>query len=569
MSSTVWSQLINRIVEWINDGQFSEAERFLRLFLCLSRSPPPYYHVRFVILLGHCVDDRETAKHLAWSADSRLHDMFLKWPVETTTPSGRQVMDKLLRMLDDLDEKIFADQLVDDDYPGLLLETPVKLAEGDKETAAKVEEGVPLTKDVRVPGQHKKFSQNVEEQSQDAKSQQHSDSQSRVGKQTALTKLKQMEREQGDDDFTFFLPEKSIYYDSDKKITYTKYKQPPVELGQVSKQAKICTSDNTSPSNPVIYSSARSQEEVAELGNIPEEINVSIQEPPPFRVRSSILPLHNCDEDSPGGGGECIICGNIGFYNVRRARTARDTAEAARREHEMTGEFAPQDATAENEQAATMAGTRWKRTILDPHAFSESRKNQLASGDVPNEGHSANDASAGEPKKMNIAEELNMTSSGESPQSESSSPKKTMAPASTKSSSPRPASSNHPASAHQQADNVSAQAESTPSRSQPKPGMAQSGIARSHGTPLLSTSQNVRPIQKDGQTAAQEFSRSSLMGKAKDTVNRVRNTLTSSTSNIISTIGRTLTHRIKRRPESTAGSVVGEGQGGSTAGRDK
>ncbi|KAH0353890.1 hypothetical protein KCU83_g2806, partial [Aureobasidium melanogenum] len=101
-------------------------------------------------------------------------------PFETTTASGRRIMDKLLRMLDNLDEKLFADQHVDDDYPGLLAEGPVK------------------------------FSKDADEQSQDTKSQQRSDLKSKVGKKTAITNSTRVEREQEDDDLTFFLLNKKL-----------------------------------------------------------------------------------------------------------------------------------------------------------------------------------------------------------------------------------------------------------------------------------------------------------------------------------------------------------------------
>ncbi|KAG9758818.1 hypothetical protein KCU73_g3706, partial [Aureobasidium melanogenum] len=166
-------------------------------------------------------------------------------------------MDKLLRMLDDLDEKLFADQHVDDDYPGLLAEDPVK------------------------------FSKDAEEQSQDSKSQQRSDLQSKVGKKAAVTNSTKVEREQDDDDFTFFLPNKKLS----------------------------------------------------------ELINVSAQGLPPFRsVIESFLPLHDCLEDSPTAfstvGSGCAICGNTNIDNVRTARTARDLAETGFKERILAAESA-------------------------------------------------------------------------------------------------------------------------------------------------------------------------------------------------------------------------------------
>lgn len=99
-------------------------------------------------------------------------------------------------------------------------------------------------------------------------------------------------------------------------------------------------------------------------------------------------------------------------------------------------------------------------------------------------------------------------------------------------------------------------------------GTAQSGLARSASTPLLS--QNAGPIQQGDQTAAMQSLRSSLLKrvkhKAKDTVN----TLKSSVGSFSGTIGRSLSRSTRRRQESIAGSVFGDGSlEESTAGRNK
>ncbi|KAH0028099.1 hypothetical protein KCU78_g3741, partial [Aureobasidium melanogenum] len=113
---------------------------------------------------------------------------------------------------------------------------------------------------------------------------------------------------------------------------------------------------------------------------------------------------------------------------------------------------------------------------------------------------------------------------------------------------------------------VSVQAESSRSRSQPMAGTAQSELPRAHSTPLLGTSQNVGPIQKDGQTAAQESLRSSL----KDSLNSGWTGTKSGISSTIGTLGRTLVHRSKRRPDSIAEFELGDdSREGSTADLEK
>ncbi|KAG9660205.1 hypothetical protein KCU95_g12565, partial [Aureobasidium melanogenum] len=646
MPATEWSTHINRIVDWINDGHLSLAEKWLRSIL--ASSPPPYYDIRCVILLAHCVDDRTRAKSLARGADSLLHHWYLTRPVETTTASGRRLMDKLLGMLDDLDEKLFADQLVDDDFPGVLVENPVK------------------------------FSKDAEDQSQDTLSQQRNDFQSKTGKGTAPTKSNKLEREQDDDDFTFFLPGKKTL----------------------------------------------------------KEDNVIVQKPPPFRsVIRSFLPLHDCHEDSPtffftnDKGSGCAICGNTNIDNVRTARTARNLAEYGSKERilaaesalrkrkfdkpaegeeellaesaegdlfeedaEMTGQN-EKESQAEEEEIVVIksdgvdfesrdlplgppasnprsrntnreslsieqslmfndtdrsrgrspgflssllnlrsplkkqflsrfspvksspnsthdfvSGSRLRQrdaaisptpghsekkkavipgpSVSKPHQVQDRNialpglstlpnkekqdtkidKPKTIPRDVPDELSLDEDAAGGKVKKVAMSEILHSDQHEEALKSKPSSSTKVKHSASVRSSRTRPAFFESTAPAAAKAAPVSVQAEVTRSSNQPVLDTSQSGLSRSSSTPLLDTSQNAEPIQKDCQTVAQE----SLRFPSRDSLNTGWTSLKSSTRNTISTLGRTLTHKSKHRPDSTAGSKLGDGsQEGSTAGLDK
>ncbi|KAG9530065.1 hypothetical protein KCU93_g3023, partial [Aureobasidium melanogenum] len=643
MPATDWSTHINRVVDWINDGRLSLAEKCLRSIL--ANFPPPYYDIRCVILLAYCVDDRTRAKSLARAADSLLHHWYLTRAVETTTANGRRLMDKLQGMLDDLDGKLFADQLVDDDFPGVMVENPVK------------------------------FSKDAEEESQDSKSQQRNDFQSKTGRGTALTKSNKLERERDDDDFTFFLP--GI-----------------------------------------------------------KENSVIFQKPPPFRsVIRSFLPLHDCHEDSPkffftnGKGSGCAICGNTNIENVRTARTARNLAEYGSKERILAAESAlhkwkldnpaegEEELVAESaegdlfEEDAEMAGQKEKESQaeeeetvviksdgvdfesrdlpLGPPASNPRSRNtnkeslsteqslmlndtdkskgrssgflsslwnpksplkkqflsrfnpvksspdsthDLVSGsrirqsdaaisptpgrsenkkavipgpsvskphevqdrnialpglstphieekqdtkidkpkmipkDVPDELSSDGDVAGGKGEKATMSEILHSDQHEEALKSRPSSPTKLKHSASARSSRTHPTTFDCIAPVTAKAAPVSVQAESSRSLSQPMAGTAQSELPRAHSTPLLGTSQNVGPIQKDGQTAAQESLRSSL----KDSLNSGWTSTKSGIGSTIGTLGRFLTHRSKRRPESTVGSELGDdSQEGSTAGRDK
>ncbi|KAG9906760.1 hypothetical protein KCU94_g4485, partial [Aureobasidium melanogenum] len=187
--------------------------------------------------------------------------------------------------------------------------------------------------------------------------------------------------------------------------------------------------------------------------------------------------------------------------------------------------------------------------------------------DVPDELSLDEDAAGDKVKKVAMSEILHSDQHEEALKSKPSSSTKVKHSASVRSSRTRPAFFESTAPAAAKAAPVSVQAEVTHSSNQPVLDTSQLGLSRASSTLLLDRSQNAGLIQKDGQTAAQESPRSSL----RDSLNIGWTSLKSSTRNTIGTLGRTLTHRNKRRPESTAGSVLGDGgsQEGSTGGRDK
>lgn len=204
-------------------------------------------------------------------------------------------------------------------------------------------------------------------------------------------------------------------------------------------------------------------------------------------------------------------------------------------------------------------------------------KAKMIPRDVPDEPNSDKGVAGVKGKDWHITEMLRSGPDEEALKSRPSSPTKLKHSASARSSRTRPTTFDRTrptafertAPATATAAHVSVQAESSRSRSHPTPGMAQSGIVRSHSTPLLSTAQNAGPLLKDGQTAAQESLRSSLRDSLNSGWTSTKSGI-SSTIGTIGTLGRTLTHRSKRRPDSTAGSELGgDSQEGSTAGRDR
>ncbi|KAG9575534.1 hypothetical protein KCU97_g14148, partial [Aureobasidium melanogenum] len=518
-------------------------------------------------------------------------------PFETTTASGRRIMDKLLRMLDNLDEKLFVDQYVDDDYPGLLAEGPVK------------------------------FSKDADEQSQDTKSQQRSDLKSKVGKKTAITNSTKVEREQDDDDFTFFL--------LNKKLS--------------------------------------------------ELINVSAQELPPSRfVIGSFLPLHDCHEDSPTAfstvGSACAICGNTNIDNVRTARTARNLVETGFKERILVAESALRkqkfDKPAEGEEElmadsakgellekdAEMTGQKENESQAEevetvviksddvdfesrdlplgspasnprsrmtnreslsteqslvfndtdkskrnsfpfssvgdfeaplkrqqtPFSFtpirvvpdstynfaSASRLRQISQPrqvqdrnislpglsippikekedtevdkpnmiprDVPDEPNPDEGVAGGKGKNMHITEILRSDPHEEALKSRPQSPTKVRHSVSAKSSRPRTASSSHSALAPQQANNVSDQAENSRSSSTSVLDMEQVELPNPYSVPLSEMSKNVEPSHEIPQSTKRNY-RSSVKGVCKRSVDSLANLKNS-------TIGKVITRNRRRHP---------------------
>ncbi|KAK6000989.1 hypothetical protein QM012_003072 [Aureobasidium pullulans] len=555
MSGINWSAHFNRLVDWIDDGEFARAESHLQLLRGLSTPLPPYYGIRCIILIAHCVEDRALAKNLAWQADVSLHHWYMTRPAETTTASGRRAMDKLLRQLDKLDEKLFADQTVDDDYPGILVQNPGKSSKEEKETTAKVEERDSSTTNCKICSEQKRTSQ-------------HTD-----GKKTALARSTKLEREQEDDDFTFFLRRKVI-----SKESKASNQEPP-------------------PSRFVIRSFL--------------PLHHCYQDSPADRPAFS----------SSDKGSGCAICGNINIYNVRQARTARDLAESASKELNLaagsalqhrqffmfgTLEDTPRQAERKNEDITRSDAAPVDSTSsIHPHPQSHNKtpvirgpshsdpvqiqdrkiavpgpsishveqsedpkvsqqalpkpeKVEIVPEDVPKEPSSDRDASDCNGKEMNVSELLHSSVPEQSLKWKSPSSRKVMLRASVRSSRSRPRSLfDHTTPASAQIADVSFQAEAPRSASRLMLSVLQPALTRSSSTPLLSTPQNARSIQKNDQGAAQISLRSPLVNGFRGSLNDARDSVRDALRK--STLARSLTQRGKRRPDLTAGSVVGDG----------
>lgn len=208
-----------------------------------------------------------------------------------------------------------------------------------------------------------------------------------------------------------------------------------------------------------------------------------------------------------------------------------------------------------------------KDTNISQQSLTKPEKVKMNPSDVPDEPNPDEDTADGNGKNLDIAGMLRSFPPGEALKSTSSSPRKVMPSASVRSSRPLPhlIFEREPAvPAH--TTNVSIHAEVARSASQLMLDTSQSRLARLFGTPLLSTSQNAGPVQKDGQTAAQKSLRSSL----RNSINSGWTSIKSSAGSTFNTVGRSLSRSTRRRPQSTAGSVLGEGsQERSTAGCDK
>ncbi|KAG9844744.1 hypothetical protein KCU98_g3562, partial [Aureobasidium melanogenum] len=507
-------------------------------------------------------------------------------------------MDNLLRMLDDLNEKLFPDQHVDDDYPGLLVESPVK------------------------------FSKDAEEQSQDTKSQQRSDLQSKrsgaapfrsvigsflplhdchedsptafstVGSagcaicgninidnvrtartardlaetgvkeripaaESALRKWKFDKPAEGEEELVTDSAEGDLF-EEDAEMTGQKEKAPQAE----EVETVVIKSDGVdfeSRDLPLGSPASNPRSHMTNRESLSTEQSLMFNDADKSRGRSSgflssllnlksplkkqFLSRFNPVKSSPNSTHEFVSGSRL---RQRDAAISPTPGQSEKKKAVIPG---PSVSKPRQVQDRNIALPGLSTPPIEEKQDTKIDKPKTTPRDVPDELSLEEDAAGGKGKKVAMSEILHSDQHEEALKSKPSSSTKVKHSASVGSLRTRPAFFESTAPAAAKASPVSVQAEVIRSSNQAMLDTSQSGLSRSSSTPLLYTSQNAGLIQEDGQTAAQESLRSSL----RDSLNTGWTSLKSSTRNTIGALGRILTHRNKPRPESTAGSVLGDG----------
>ncbi|KAH0162292.1 hypothetical protein KCU67_g6000, partial [Aureobasidium melanogenum] len=482
MEAEKWSVRFSKVVDLFNDGQFSVAAKEARVLL---KGPeiPDYYHIRCFILLARSTTELWEVQISYDCAKYIWTDMRSRWPAETTNPRGKQIMNKLRCMLNELSADKLAIWPENTDYIPGLGKGQAHLAEENEDIPPDAEEGDIFVEDAERLGQKEK--------------------------ETALIRSDNVEAEIDDDYLTLF---------------------------------PFNNNNNNNDSNRESVSTEQSL-----VFNVTD------------KSKTSSFPLSSVsDFESPLKTQQTPFS----FTPIRVVPDSTYNFASASRLRQIDADTSPTPGHSEKKKA-TIPGLstppiKKQDTKID--------KPKMTSKDVPDELSSKGDTAGGKSEKGTMSEVLHSDQHEESLKSKPSSSTKVKHSASIRSSRTRPTFCESTAPTAAKATSVSVQAEVTRSSNQPVLDTSQSGLSRSSSTPLLDTSQNAGIIQKDGQTVAQESLRSSL----RDSLNTGWTSLKSSTRNTIGTLGRTLTHRNKRRPESTAGSVLGDSsQEGLIAGPDK
>ncbi|KAG9569067.1 hypothetical protein KCU71_g2858, partial [Aureobasidium melanogenum] len=499
-----WATRLNNVKFLFNNEKFALAEREARSLLD-EPMLPPYYRIQCLVVLAQCLEEWHQAKYYQNIAEHLWHRMQLLWPADRLTPKENAIMARLRLMLDELEEDMLAEQPDDTEYLEDLKKQQSELAEAYKEVLAEFAEGDPFEEDVEMTDQKEKEFEDEEEE-------------------TVVIKSDGVDFESHD------LPLNAPALNPPSRNTNRE---------SLSTEQSFMWSDTDK--------SKRSSFPLSSLGDFESPLK---RQPTPL----SFTAIRNIS-DSPHD------LASASRLRQRDAATSPTFGKSEKKKAVIPGPSIPPVKEKED-------------TKID--------KAKMIPRDVPDEPNPDKGVAGVKGKDWHITEMLRSGPDEEALKSRPSSPTKLKHSASARSSRTRPTTFDRTrpaafdrtrptafertAPATATAAHVSVQAESSRSRSHPTPGMTQSGIVRSHSTPLLSTAQNAGPLLKDGQTAAQESLRSSL----RDSLNSGWTSTKSGISSTIGTLGRTLTHRSKRRPDSTAGSELGgDSQEGSTAGRDR
>ncbi|KAG9687658.1 hypothetical protein KCU95_g10827, partial [Aureobasidium melanogenum] len=520
-SATVdyWAMRTEMVETLFNDDELFLAEKEARSLL---KEPmlPRYYRIHCLVLLAQCLKDWHQAKYYQGCAEQIWRRMRLLWPVETLSSDDNSLMDELRTMLDELEEDMIADKPENADYAECLDGVVVYRLEPPEEEEENVE----------VADQQQEESEDEEEEDED---------------ETIVIKPGV---EFGAHDLPLRAPESNPSRSTNRE--------------SLSTEQSIMWSDTDK-------SKARSSGILSSLGDLESPLkrapsSMGDFESPVKRQQTplSFRAIGNVPDSTP----DFDLASRL---RQRDAAASPTPGQSRKKTAAIPGPSVSQPRQVQDRNIA-LPGPSIQSIIEKEDTKVD--KPKMIPRDVPDKPKTEQGVASGKGKDMHITEMLRSGPQEEALKSRPPSPTKIRHSASIRSSRSRPSSFfGHTAPAAPvaaEAAHVSVQAESSRSRYQPMSGMAQSGIARSQSTPLLSSSQTAGPL-KDSQTAAQESLRSSL----RDSLNSGWTSLKSSTSSTIGnigTIGRSLTHRSRRRPDSTAGSEVGDvSQEGSTAGRDR